>query len=320
MASVIPTFAKTWSLVQNQAYATSSVTATDNKAMTLLIVNQLIAWGWTVSGSGSTNYGSGARDGTNRWRTIADIVASAWIELHNGTMGLYLVVQGAAGNNGQFGWVASYLGFSGGTPTATVSGTATDSFNANYNNATNYPISNSALTAKWHGWASSDGTVNRIVVYVGSKPVFHLHVEKPVVAVAGFPNSVITVMDQGSNAASNNMMLIGVWFTGGYGGWYTYYLAARRALFGVLPAFGAGASVQSQTIACPVDGNWSLSNVGCGVNGVAAFQGLFFWFSDLWSVASSLQEGATLPASGARQVVKCGDFVLPWSDVAMAVI
>jgi hypothetical protein len=322
MASVIPTFIKTWSLVQNQAYVTTGVVATDNKNMVLLIVNQLITWGWTVSGSGSSNYGSGARDGTNRWRTVADIVASAWIELHNGTMGCYLQLFHNSSNSGQFTWQGSYAGFSGGTINATTAGTASDSFNCNTGNGTNFPIGNAAFSAKWHGWASSDGYVNRIIVYNNSVPVFCLHMEKPTVAVTGFPNCVMGISDEGGGS-SNNQLLLSTWFTSYM--WFVYYASARRGVCGVLPYIGGVAtptSAQAQTIVNPVDTNWTIVNVGAGANvaTTSLFAGIFFWFADLWSIATALQEGATLPASGARQVVVCGDLLLPWSDVAMQVV
>lgn len=320
MASVIPTPIKTWNFVTNQSYTTSSVAITDAKNMVLTIVNQLVTWGWTVSGSGSTNYGSGARDGTNRWRTTADIVANAWIELHNSTMGCYLVIKNDPSNVADITWLGSYLGFSGGTPSATVSGTATDSFFCNYANAQSYPFGNVAFSCKWHGWQSTDGYVNRIVVYVNSVPVFALHMEKPTAPVSGFPSCVMGVIDQ---SGTNNMLSVSIWFSGS-GGWWTYFAGARRAIYGALPyagaAGGSAGALQAQTTVNPVDGNWVISNVGaCGGN-VALFQGLHFWFADLWSVATSLQEGSAMPATGARQVVVCGDFLLPWPDVAMQVV
>jgi hypothetical protein len=233
-------------------------------------------------------------------------------------MGCYLVIKNDLSNYAAITWLGSYLGFSGGSPSATVSGTAADSFACNYSNAQAYPFSNIAVSCKWHGWQSTDGYVNRIVVYVSSIPVFALHMEKPTAPVAGFPSCVMGVCDASGLGA--NMLTTSAWLTGN-GGWWTYFAGARRALYGVLP-YGGGGGVyfQAQTIVNPVDGNWIISNVGaCGGN-VAPFQGLHFWFADLWSVATSLQEGSTMPATGARQVVVCGDFLLPWPDVAMQVV
>ena len=318
MPSVIPAFTKTWSYVQNQSYTTGGSSTIDNKSMVLNIVNQLITWGWEVSGSGSSYYGSGARDGVNRWSTIDDIVASAWIELHSAAMGCYLVVKDN-GDNGTFLWLGSYLGFSGGTPSATQAGTAPDSFNCNQQNGGSYPCGNASFSAKWHGWSSSDGYVNRIVVYVNSIPVLYLHFEKPTITIDGFPNCVMSVLDSGGSA--QNMMIVNKWFTGSGGGWFMYYASTRQSLFGVLPFLGPDqVSAQLQTNVCPIDGNWMICNVGCGNNNNTAIQGIFFWFADLWTVASLLQEGATMPASGARQVVVCGDFLLPWTNVAMQVV
>jgi hypothetical protein len=48
--------------------------------------------------------------------------------------------------------------------------------------------------------------------------------------------------------------------------------------------------------------------------------GFYFWFSDLWSIASSLQEGCLMPSSSPYQMVVVGDFALPWINTPMLVI
>lgn len=310
MASVLPTLVKSYNLVQNQSYTTSSVVATDNKAMVLAIVNQLITWGWTCKGSGSTGSG-GARDNTNRWATVTNIVASAWIEIYNATMGFYLCIQNDGSNGGTFTWKGSYVGFSGGSPSATVSGTAADSFNANYGGGAYYPISNTTFSAKWHGWQSTDGYINKIVVYYNSIPTFFLHIEKPTNAVAGFPNVIASIGDQGNSSTNNRAIMANIF-------WYTYESSALRTYSPVEATLHGSTAIQALTAVNIHDNNWCLSPLGFG-SSTAAIYGLSGWCMDTYLIASSIQEGAALPATGARTWVVVGDMVLPWSDVAMQV-
>ena len=310
MASVLPTLTKTWNLVQNQAYTTASNVTTDNKSMTLAIVNQLISWGWTCKGSGSTGSG-GARDNTNRWSTISNIVASAWIELYNSTMGAYLLIQNDGSNTCALTWKVSYTGFSGGSPSATVAGTAADSFDPSYSAGAALPFNSSAFSAKWHGWQSTDGYVNKIVVWVNSVAVFLFHIEKPTNGVAGFPSVGVVVNNQG-NSASNNRALVGSL------NWYTYEASAKQT-YSVAQIYVGSTALQAVTIVNPHDSNWCIGPLGVG-SVTAAISGLQFWCADTYLIASSINQGSALPATGARLWVKVGDMLLPWSDVAMQII
>ena len=312
MASVLPTPVKTWTLVKNQSMASSGVLATDTNVLMLALINQLITWGWTISGSGSTAYGGGANDSTNRIASTANMSVGCWITLYNSAMGLYLQIQQHSATSGQWIFRGSYAGFSGGSPSATVAGTAADSFNANIQNGFNTPFCNIAFgsTCKWHGWKSSDNYVHRIVVYVSSVPTFFLHLEKAVNAPAGFPAAVAAVLDQGASSTTNKILLAGLH-------WYSYYAAARADL-GVMQVTVAGTTGPALANPGVFDSNWAILPLGCG-SVTAAIYGPAFWFADLWLVATSLQEAATFPASGARQFVVCGDLVLPWDDTAMQV-
>jgi hypothetical protein len=312
MASILPSLAKTWSIGQNQTVTSGGTLLADTQNMMLLFINQLITWGWTVVGSGSTNYGSGANDGTNRFRTTADMVASAWITLSNSTMGVSLQMQHNASNNGQWTWKGSYAGFTGGSLSSTVAGTASDSFACNTAGGTSFPFAGSgtfATVCKWHSWKSSDNYVHQVVVYVASVPVFWFRAEKATNAPAGFPVATITVNDEGAGTTANKMLVTAVAF-------YAYYNAAARTYGYMQVSIGSNAT---QGLAVAIyDSNYMISPIGVAST-TAAILGMGFWCADLYLVASSLQEGAAMPASGARTWVVCGDLLLPWTDVAMQI-
>jgi hypothetical protein len=146
-------------------------------------------------------------------------------------------------------------------------------------------------------------------------PVFHFHAEKVVNAVAGFPASVIAVMDEGTDTVVNTC-LIAVWVSAG--GWYSYFLAAARTLVGGYPYVGGG-SPQAATAVDPLDSNWQILPVCCGMT-VSGVLCLLFWFSDLWAISSTLQEGCLLPSAAPYQCVVVGDFLLPWTNTVMQTI
>jgi hypothetical protein len=282
----------------------------------LAIINLLISWGWTVVGSGSTNYGSGANDGVNRLRTISDVVSNSWITLSNATMGVSLQIQ-LINTIAQWSWMGSYAGFTGGTITSSVAGTAADSFYCALTNPSgDYPFGSSftANTCRWHGWKSSDNNVHQIVVYCSSVPTFFLRIEKSVAAPTGFPAATISVLNSGSNGMVNMMLVANL-------NWYVWYAAAARNLKYMQVGIGAGpnpTSVQSLASVSVYDSNYMISPIG-PASTTAAILGMGFWCADLYLVASSLQDGATMPASGARTWVVCGDLLLPWTDVAMQI-
>ena len=309
MASTLPTLAKTWTIVQNQTTTSGGTVATDTNNLMLTLINLLISWGWSVVGSGSTNYGSGANDGTNRFRTTADIVANAWITLNNSTMGVSLQLQ--VNSSAQWSWKGSYAGFTGGTPSTTVAGTASDSFLCNTQQGTDYPFGNTvfATTCKWHAWKSSDNYAHMIVVYVASVPVFFLRIEKAANAPTGFPAATVSALTQGSSTAVNRMLIAQLT-------WYMYYASAVRALTYMQVCIGTSA-VQAQVVSV-YDSNYMISPIG-PASTTTAILGMGFWCADLYLIASSLQEGAALPATGARTWVVCGDLLLPWTDVAMQI-
>ena len=315
MASVLPTLAKTWSYVQNQTVSSAGTVDGDTSNMMLLLINQLITWGWAVVGSGSTAYGSGANDGTNRITVTANFSNSCWITLSNSTMGMSLQIQKDSSANGKWNWKGSYAGFSGGSPSATVAGTASDVFQANAQGAVAYPFSSAAFatTCKWHGWRSSDNYVHMLVVYNASVPIFWLRLEKSANAPAGFPAATVCIWDQGNHAGTYNMMILA---DVGTFQWMCYYASAARVLSYMQVCIGTTA-VQGLVVAI-YDSNYMISPIG-PASTTTAILGMGFWCADLYLVASSLQEGATMPAAGARTWVVCGDLLLPWTDVAMQV-
>ena len=311
MASTLPTLSKTWSFVQNQTVTSVGTVEGDTNNLMLLLINQLITWGWTVVGSGSTAYGSGANDGTNRITTTANFSASCWITLSNSTMGCSLQIQKSTTPN--WIWRGSYAGFTGGSPSATVAGTAADSFNANSSGgggaAAPFGASAFATTCKWHGWKSSDNYVHEIVVYIASNPGFHLRIEKAVNAPAGFPAAVFAINDAGGSGS--NKMILGSLI------WTMWYSSARQQMYYMTVAILGGMFIQSMVVS-GFDNNYMIAPIGVAWT-TAPVLGMGFWNADLYVVASSLTEGATFPSSGPRTWVVCGDLLLPWTDVAMQI-
>jgi hypothetical protein len=311
MASTLPTLQKTWTVVANQTVASAGTVDGDTSNLMLLIISQLITWGWTVVGSGSTAYGGGANDSVNRITTTANFSNSCWITLSNSTMGISLQIQKNSSTDGLWNWRASYAGFTGGTPSATVAGTAADSFICNLTVGLGYPFIGNAFatTCKWHGWKSSDNYVHDVIVYVSSVPVFRLRVEKSANAPTGFPAAVVAVLDQGNGSGTNRLLVGGI-------NWYAWYAASKRTLQYMQACIGTTA-VQGMTVSV-FDNNYMISPVGVAST-TAAVLGMGFWNADLYLIASSLQEGTAFPATGARTWVVCGDFLLPWTDVAMQI-
>ena len=331
MPSVIPGFIKTWTISPNNAFTSGGVSiSNDNLNFMIVFVNWLLANGWTCGGSGTGTtggtyaYGAHGTPGTSLWVAIASFGGSAWIRLVNSTMGIELLIQ--EGATYQFSCLASYLGFTGGggSVSATVAPTATDSFNCKSSTAAASVWFNGAMfSGKYHTWKSSDGYVNHFVLYVNSVPVFHFHAEKPVNAVPGFPSAVVGVRDQ-SGGTTTNVDIIAQWAN--YPAeWFAYFSSAARNLsyaqVSIGPTSTLGAvNVQAITAIDLLDGNWNITPMGCAAN-ITAYAGLYFWFADLWLIASSLQEGCLMPSTAPYQVVVVGDMLMPWlnSSVTMQV-
>ena len=331
MPSVIPGFIKTWTISPNNAFTSGGVSiSNDNLNFMIVFVNWLLANGWTCGGSGTGTtggtyaYGAHGTPGTSLWVAIASFGGSAWIRLVNSTMGIELLIQ--EGATYQFSCLASYLGFTGGggSVSATVAPTATDSFNCKASGAGATVWFNAVMfSGKYHTWKSSDGYVNHFVLYVNSVPVFHLHVEKPVNAVAGFPSAVVGLRDQ-AGGTTTNVDTIAQWANWN-SSWTTYFASAIRYLTYAQVVTGATVSqgavaIQAITAIDLLDGNWNITPMGCAAN-IASYAGLYFWFADLWLIASSLQEGCLMPSTAPYQVVVVGDMLMPWlnSSVAMQV-
>ncbi len=326
MPSVIPGFTKTWTITANNAFTSGSVSAfNDTCNMMVVFTTWLLANGWTLvnNGTGGNAGLPGAYSALNNlWADQTSFgnvnAGNAWMQLTNTTMGLYLLIQQqATAGSYAFTWKASYIGWSGGAPGAYTLPTApADAFICNRNQVVAYPFGNSTyLSCKYHTWKSSDNYVNRFIVYFNNVPVFHFHAEKVVNAVAGFPAAVIAVMDEGSSTTTN-MCLVVTWVIAG--GWYSYFSAAARILLGGFPYIG-GVSPQAATAVDPLDSNWQILPVCCGMT-ISAVLCLLFWFSDLWTVSSTLQEGCLLPSAAPYQCVVVGDFLLPWTNTVMQTI
>jgi hypothetical protein len=330
MPSVIPGFVKTWTISPNNAFTSGGISiSNDNLNFMLVFVNWLLANGWTCGGSGTGTtggtyaYAAHGTPGTSLWVALASFGGSAWIRLINSTMGIELLFQ--EGASYQFTCNASYLGFTGGagSVSATVAPTATDSFKCNSGGASDVLFNGAMFSGKYHTWKSSDGYVNHFILYVNSVPVFHFHVEKPTNAVAGLPSAVISIRDQ-NNGTTTNVDTVVTW-TSMNGPWYTYFASAIRYLSYALVAVGVSNSygailVQALLVPNLLDGNWSITPLGAAI-GTNAYGGLYFWFADLWLIASSLQEGCLMPSTAPYQVVVVGDLLMPWlnSSVPMQV-
>jgi hypothetical protein len=312
MASVIPGFEKTWTISANNAYTTAGTTAeADNCYLLTAIINWMISNGWTFVGSGNGTGGTSSSSSftwTNSLTTC--FLGSAWVQLHNSTIGCYLLVQqNATATNYSFTWTVSASGWTG-SISATSPGTAPG--DATSAGTAADPFGNATFSAKWHAWKSSDGYVTRIVVYVNSVPVFHFHAEKPTNPIGGtFPGFVIGVIQEGANAFTVNNCLVALWTSVS-----TYYWRSLNGSFaGSLIYYGSTGSLQTVAAANTYDGNWAILPVGACNSG-----GFYFWFADLWCIASALQEGCLLPASPPYQVVVVGDLVLPWTNTPMQVV
>ena len=323
MPSVIPGFQKTWTISANNAFTTGGVSNfQDTTNMLVVFFNWLLANGWTCGGSG-TGTGGAYAFGAHGTPSVSLLVGSgsfgngsggnAWIRLMNATMGIEVLVQQASGTGSAiFAWYASYAGFTGGAPSATVAPTATDAFTCNTQaGATGYPFWNTGtFSGKYHTWKSSDGYVNHFILYINSIPVFHFHSEKPTNAIAGLPSAIIGVFDDnnGGAGADNNMCQIGAWLTHAW--YHTYFASAAQNLNGAIITINT-TTARSIAAACLLDGNWSITPVGCG-NTSGSYAGFYFWFADLWTVATVLQEGCLMPSTAPYQVVVVGDLLLPW--------
>lgn len=326
MPSVIPGFTKTWTIAANNAFTTGSVLPSrDTQNFMVVFVTWLLANGWTL-----VNNGTGGTAGTPGTYSAINLLwvdytsfgtatgGNAWIQLNNSTMGLYLLIQqGTAVLAYSFTWKASYTGWSGGSPNAyTPPPAPADLFVCNYQGVVAYPFTyNVLMSCKYHTWKSSDGYVNRFIVYYNNVPVFHFHAEKVVNAIAGFPSAVIGVFDQGSNV-NINMCLVAAFNSND--GWFSYFSSAARGLRAAL-LYVQATSLQTENTVNPLDSNWGIFPVGCGAL-ISAVPYFYFWFSDLWIIGSVLQEGCLLPSAAPYQCVVVGDLLLPWTNIVMQTI
>jgi hypothetical protein len=311
MPSLLPAFQKTWTISANNAFTNTGNVQSDNCYLLLAIVNWLLSNGWSFVGSGN---GTGGASSSSSFTWTASLttcfLGDAWITMHNAILGCYLLVQqNASGANYSFTWTVSAIGWTG-SISATSPGTAPG--DATVCSAGADPFGNAVFSAKWHAWKSSDGYVTRIVAYANSVPVFHFHAEKPTGAVGGsFPGFVIAVKQEGANAFTVNACVIGIWSASS-----AYWYSLNGSFWGSLVVTSPGAAtIQSIINPNPYDGNWQMTPVGC-----CNASGFYFWFSDLWSIASSLQEGCLMPSSSPYQMVVVGDFALPWINTPMLVI